>query len=72
MKGRITVEQTPFTHLFGNQVKNQGQSESDDPNSSVGDPPRASQPLCQVVAERRLLLAAHAPPQEAVLMLQGC
>lgn len=72
IKGRITVVQTPFTYLLGNLVKNQGQSESDDPNSSVGDPPAASQPLSQVVAECRLLLAAHAPLQEAVLMLQGC
>lgn len=63
-----------ITHLLGNLVKEQGQSESDDPDSSVGDPPAASQPLTQAVAERRLLLllAAQAPPQEGVVVLQGC
>lgn len=64
--------QTHFTHLLGDLVKNQGQSESDDPDSSVGDPSAASQPLSQIVAERCLLLEAHAPLQEGVLMSQGC
>lgn len=57
----LLIKLKRFTHLLGNLVKKQGQSQSNNPNSSVGDPAAASQLFSQAEAESRLLLPAHAP-----------
>lgn len=49
-----------FAHLLGHLVKKHGQSQSDHPNSPVGDP-AATQLLRQAEAKGGLLLPAHAP-----------
>lgn len=59
------------THLLGDLVKKQGQSQSDHPNTSVGDP-AAPQPVSHIEGEGGLLLSVQAPLDEGVLMLQGC
>lgn len=50
-----------YTHLLGNLVKKHGQSQSNNPYSSIGDPFAPSQLSSQAEPECRLLFPAHAP-----------